>query len=60
MHDKAVSDVAALVVDLEKLWPDYGGDAAKGRVTTLLGNEADLKAAYDQSKGAAARCEPAS
>ena len=32
MHDKAVSDVAALIADLEKLWPDYGGDAAKGRV----------------------------
>ena len=53
-HDKAVADVAALVVDLEKLWPDYGSDAAKGRVTTLLGNEAELKAAYDQSKGTAA------
>ena len=55
MHDKAVSDVAALVVDLEKLWPDYGGDAAKARVTTLLGNETELKAAYDQSKGAASQ-----
>ena len=55
MRDKAVSDVAALVADLEKLWPDFGGDAAKGRVTTLLGAEADLKAAYDQLKGAASR-----
>lgn len=55
MRDKAVSDEAALVADLEKLWPDFGGDAAKGRVTTLLGNEADLKAAYDQLKGAASQ-----
>ncbi len=56
-HDKAVSDAAALVVDLERLWPDYGSEAAKGRVTTLLGNEAELKAAYDQMKGSAAAPE---
>ena len=55
MRDKAVSDVAALIADLEKLWPDYGGDAAKGRVAALLGNGADLKAAYDQMKGAASQ-----
>ncbi len=52
-HDKAVSDVASMVVDLEKMWPDYGGEDAKGRVTTLLGN-AELKAAYDQQKGSVA------
>ena len=43
-----------MVVDLEKMWPDYGGDEAKGRVTALLGN-AELKAAYDQQKGSALR-----
>jgi hypothetical protein len=53
-HDKAVSDVASMVVDLEKMWPDYGGDEAKGRVTALLAN-AELKAAYDQQKGSALR-----
>jgi hypothetical protein len=53
-HDKAVSDVASMVVDLEKMWPDYGGDSAKDRVTALLGN-AELKAAYDQQKGSALR-----
>ena len=53
-HDKAVSDVASMMVDLEKMWPDYGGESAKGRVTALLGN-AELKAAYDQQKGSALR-----
>ena len=51
-HDKAVSDVAAMVVDLEKMWPDYSGDDAKSRVTALLSNP-ELKAAYDQQKGSA-------
>ena len=55
MRDKAISDVAAMIADLEKLWPDYGGDAAKEKVTALLANNADLKAAYDQTKGAASR-----
>ena len=51
---KADGDVAALIVDLEKLWPDYGGDAAKDRATGLLGKDAKLKEQYDALKGAAA------
>jgi hypothetical protein len=53
-RDKAFADAAALVIELEKLWSDYGGDKYKARVDAVLGGSADLKAAYDMQKGAAA------
>jgi hypothetical protein len=49
----ASSDAAALIVELEKMWPDYGGDAAKDRITALLGHDA-VKTAYSRLKGDAA------
>ena len=35
-RERAYSDAASLIVELEKLWPDYGSDAAKARATKLL------------------------
>ena len=55
MRDKAFSDAASLIVDLEKMWPDYGNAAAQGRIAALLGNT-ELKAAYDKQKGIP--CDP--
>ncbi len=51
-RERAYSDAASLVVELEKLWPDYGSDAAKDRATALLADE-PLKKEYVQLKAAA-------
>ena len=53
MRDKAFSDAASLIVELEKLWPDDGNADAQGASTKLLATtlEQILQAAYDKQKG---------
>jgi hypothetical protein len=51
--DKAVGELALILVEMEKLWPDYGGEAAKKRFAETLAGDADLKAAYERQKAGA-------
>ena len=51
-RERAYAGAASLVMELEKMWPDYGGDAAKARATALLTDD-PLKKEYDKLKGAA-------
>ncbi len=47
---KALHTAAVQTVELEKKWPNYGGDASARRFTDLLGKEPEYKEAVDRLK----------
>lgn len=48
--DENLKRAALQTIDLEKKWPNFGGDASAKRFNDLLNKEADFKAAVEQLK----------
>lgn len=50
---KYVKQAANMIVNLERAWPDFGGEASKVRFQELLSQEKELKEQVDALKGTA-------